>query len=158
MVLDDSLEFAYPFSSSISGESSSSASSPMPTPRTRVSSISELNNANELLNYSVFLKQQKKSFVDAFELTRQHLIESGWCSDHDLNNLQLQQDSQSSQIDTKFLEIEEKLNRDYKMSLFNPIPVKKNGAGRTLSLESHDSPISPSLKVLESRCFSFADV
>lgn len=161
MVLDDSLDLANPFAASISGESSSSASSPipMPTPRTRVSSISELNNANELLNYSAFLKQQKKSFVDAFELTRQHLIESGWCSDHDLNNLQLQQDSQSSQIDTKFLQIEEKLNKDYKMSLFNPIPIKKNrDVGRTLSMDFHDSPISPSLKVLESRCFSFADV
>lgn len=158
MVLDES-ELPNQFAASVSGTSSPSTSSSTPaTARTRVSSISELNSASELLNYSTFLQQQKKSIVDAFELTRRHLIQSGWCSERDLNNLQLQQDSQTSQIDTKLLQIEEKLNKDHKLSMFNAAPMKKNRDVRRTSQESRDPPISPSLKVLESRCFSFADV
>ncbi|ODV77444.1 uncharacterized protein CANTADRAFT_91895 [Suhomyces tanzawaensis NRRL Y-17324] len=120
--------------------------------RDRVSSISELHSAEELIKYSVFLKQQKNSIHEAFEVTKQHLTESGWCSAHDMNNLQLQQDSQLSQLDTKLLQIEQRLNEDFGMSLMNNEPRRRVGPA------VEEMPISPSLKVLESRCFSFVDL
>lgn len=139
--------------------------------RERIESISELNRPEELIDYSNYLNEQKKSTIDAFEITRDRLIKSGWCSDHDLNNLQLQQDSSLCQIDTKILQIEEKLNSAFNLSLLNknvptPANVKRtkstsnaNPISRILlgsSNHSHkDLPISPSLKTLESR-LSFA--
>ncbi|KAK6461421.1 hypothetical protein DFJ63DRAFT_336225 [Scheffersomyces coipomensis] len=135
--------------------------------RGRVNSISELTSSNELFGYADYLKRQKQSITDAFELTKKHLIDSGWCSDHDLNNLQLQQDSSMSQLDTKLLQIEEKLNREFEISLLNDSyneqvrsrtsSMKKKQLAKALQNEK-DLPISPSLKVLESRCFSFADI
>lgn len=44
---------------------------------------------------------------------------SGWCSQYDLHNLQLQQDSSRCQIDTLILRIEERLNRDFDYSMLN---------------------------------------
>ncbi|KAK6205538.1 uncharacterized protein RJT21DRAFT_16607 [Scheffersomyces amazonensis] len=146
--------------------------------RGRVNSISELTQADELINFANYINKQKQSMSDAFDLTRKHLMESGWCSDHDLNNLQLQQDSSMSQLDTKLLQVEEKLNREFSISILHDSnndsnssisstsPKKKlitsrtrlNGSGGAHSPNNNDLPISPSLKVLESRCFSFADI
>lgn len=122
-----------------------------PSSHQRIKSISELTSVGELLDYSSFLHQQRESVVHAFEVTRKRLLESGWCSSHDLQNLQLQQDTSLSQLDTKLLQVEEKLNAEYDVSLFNKPPPEKKAKEREL-------PKSPSLKVLESRCFSFADI
>lgn len=146
-----------------------SSTSIAPYSRQRIESISELNKPEELIDYCNYLNEQKKSTVDAFEITRDRLIKSGWCSDHDLNNLQLQQDSSLCQIDTKILQIEEKLNSSFNLSLWNksvPSNIKRvkstttaNPISRILLESSNQSnkdlPISPSLKTLESR-LSFA--
>lgn len=125
--------------------------------RGRVSSITEMSSSADLINYSTFLLQQKKSFTEAFELAKLHLMQSGWCSEHDLNNLLLQQDTQVAQIDTKLLQIEEKLNRDYGVSLQSKYasvtPTATNL--RVKELAEHRTSASPSLKVLESRCISY---
>lgn len=124
----------------------------------RVSSITEITSSAELINYSAYLTNQKKSVADAFETTTEHLTQSGWCSSHDLNNLQLQQDTQMSQIDTKLLQIEEKLNSDYGISLLNTMTPQSTNTSRRRGL-SEDKSIhaSPSLKVLESRCYSYSE-
>ncbi|KAK6459188.1 uncharacterized protein RJT20DRAFT_124372 [Scheffersomyces xylosifermentans] len=165
----DSLNTKYSNSVSISSRSSSNASDQMVeesdgeqfSGRGRIESISELSNAEDLVSYASFLEKQKQSITDAFELTRKHLTESGWCSDHDLNNLQLQQDSSLCQLDTKLIQIEERLNRQFGVSLLNNKQNSrlrpKNKAQLSLSNEAKEASISPSLKVLESRCFSFTD-
>lgn len=83
-----------------------------------VNSINELLIPQDLFNYSNYLKQSKKNTIEIFELTKKRLMESGWCSQHDLNNLQLQQDQSICLLDTKLLQIEEKLNQ-FDLSLLN---------------------------------------
>ncbi|KAG7663572.1 uncharacterized protein J8A68_002821 [[Candida] subhashii] len=140
-----------------------------------IHSIEELTNIDDLLNYSNFLNQQKSSLDDVFKLAKQRLVDSGWCSEHDLNNLQLQHDSSRCQIDTLLLKIEEKLNREYSISLLgnriisnnNTTPAGKlttpsSSAGsiptsRSIQLDEKSLGISPSLKVLESRCLAFPE-
>ncbi|KAJ9113425.1 hypothetical protein QFC19_000345 [Naganishia cerealis] len=126
--------------------------STMETSHQRIKSISELTTLDELLDYSSFLHQQRDTVVHAFEVAHKRLQESGWCSTHDLQNLQLQQDTSLCQLDTKLLQVEEKLNAEFDTSIFNNKPQQeKKGKEKEL-------PRSPSLKVLESRCFSFADL
>ena len=170
----DSLNTSFSNSLTISTRSSSNASEFIPDAteseslaRHRIESISELSSAQDLISYASFLDKQKKSITDAFELTRLHLIQSGWCSDHDLNNLQLQQDSSLSQLDTKLIQIEERLNREFGVSLLTNVTNSKNknvanssklkSQAQRVVKDSKEMPISPSLKVLESRCFSFTD-
>ncbi|KAG2736620.1 hypothetical protein G9P44_000710 [Scheffersomyces stipitis] len=170
----DSLNTSFSNSLTISTRSSSNASEFIPDAteseslaRHRIESISELSSAQDLISYASFLDKQKKSITDAFELTRSHLIQSGWCSDHDLNNLQLQQDSSLSQLDTKLIQIEERLNREFGVSLLTNVTNSKNknvanssklkSQAQRVVKDSKEMPISPSLKVLESRCFSFTD-
>lgn len=123
--------------------------------RPRITSISEMNHPTELLDFCSYLADQKRSIIDAFEVTRARLVESGWCSDHDLNNLQLQQDLSLCQIDTKLLQAEEKLNSEFQLLALGS-DVKRTPVSR-LGL-SERSELSPSLKVLESRCYSFSDI
>lgn len=122
------------------------------TSHQRIKSISELTTLDELLDYSSFLHQQRDTVVHAFEVAHKRLQESGWCSTHDLQNLQLQQDTSLCQIDTKLLQVEEKLNADFDTSIFNNKPQQEKKE------KEKELPRSPSLKVLESRCFSFADL
>ncbi|KAL6449629.1 hypothetical protein SBY92_004546 [Candida maltosa Xu316] len=135
-----------------------------------VTSVDELVSAEELLNYSHFLIQQRSVLDDVFQKTKERLQASGWCSAHDLNNLQLQQDTSRSQIDTSLLKIEERLNREFSCSVLGNteymIDVAKhkhqqhqqsNTHSKTLSGNDKNSTISPSLKVLESRCISFTN-
>lgn len=119
---------------------------------TRIRSISELTNMDELLDYSSFLHQQRDTVVHAFEVAHKRLQESGWCSTFDLQNLQLQQDTSLSQLDTKLLQVEEKLNTEYDVSILNNKPQQEK------KTRAKEFPRSPSLKVLESRCFSFAEL
>lgn len=137
-----------------------------------VNSIEELITVEDLLNYLQFLIQQRTALDDVFQKTKERLQASGWCSNHDLNNLQLQQDSSRCQIDTSLLKIEERLNREFSCSVLgnstptNPIKSganttthsKHNSITRSLAGDDIREPIvSPSLKVLESRCVSFTE-
>lgn len=144
----------------------------------QVNSVDELITVDDLLNYLQFLIQQRTVLDDVFQKTKEKLQASGWCSEHDLNNLQLQQDSSRCQIDTSLLKIEERLNREFSCSVLGNdhsvggIPVAKRGQKHsnvatpttTHSKQSsmlgdeRESTISPSLKVLESRCISFTDL
>ncbi|CAK7892626.1 hypothetical protein CAAN1_01S10924 [[Candida] anglica] len=125
-------------------------------------SITELSKPSELLDYLMFLKDQKKSVTDAFELTRQRLKDSGWCSEHDLNNLQLQQDSSLCQLETKLLQIKERLDSEFNMSLFNESSQmctnSRRFSERTINSDIEKQALSPSLKTLENRCFSFSEI
>lgn len=123
--------------------------------RPRISSIDEMTRPAELLDYCNYLVDQKRSIIDAFKATRARLAESGWCLDHDLNNLQLQQDLSLCQIDTKLFQAEEKLNSEFQLLALGPDP-KKTVVSRVDLADRAD--LSPSLKVLESRCYSFSDV
>ncbi|CUM65251.1 uncharacterized protein PRCAT00002883001 [Priceomyces carsonii] len=128
----------------------------------KISSIDELKTAKELIRYSSYLKFQRKSMVDAFELTKSRLQGSGWCSEYDLHSLQLQQDSLFCDIDTKLLQTEERLNREFNLSCMGNSKTPKT-SGKSSSRSSStsllcDMPDSPSLKILESRCFSIADL
>ena len=88
-------------------------------PSTQVNSIEEMTTIEDLLQYSNFLASQKQSIDDVFQKTKEKMGASGWCSQYDLHNLQLQQDSSRCQIDTLILRIEERLNRDFDYSMLN---------------------------------------
>lgn len=117
--------------------------------------ISNLRSSDELINYLAFLKKHKQSVDSAYEATKQCLISSGWCSSHDLENLSLQRDSALSQIDTKLLQIEEQLNSRFQLSIFKNSVVTSN-LPSIGDKGPKEASLSPSLKVLESRCLSFA--
>ncbi|KAI5963782.1 uncharacterized protein KGF55_002662 [Candida pseudojiufengensis] len=135
-----------------------------------ITSIEEMKNINDLINYFHFLYNQKQSISKIFEKTKEKLNKSGWCSTTDLNNLQLQQDSQNCQIDSTIAKIEEKLNRDFNYSIINQNNYFTDDDNENEredddeEVEDYDikdefkNTISPSLKVLESRCFSFNDI
>ncbi|CAI5757292.1 unnamed protein product [Candida verbasci] len=116
-------------------------------------SIEELNDIDELINYSSFLRNQKLQLIDIFNKTREKLEKSGWCSQTDFVNLGLQQDSSSCQIDTILLKIENKLNKDFNYSILNN-EVKKEEI--QVQTQTHGF-ISPSLRTLESKCNSFTN-
>lgn len=92
----------------------------------QINNLTDLENSQDLINYSQYLIYQKNHLIDAFNLAEKKLSDSGWCSNHDLNNLHLQQDSSISQIDTKLLQIEEKLNREHNLSLLGNKMEKKS--------------------------------
>lgn len=121
--------------------------------REKIDSIDKLSTSDELIEYSIFLHEHKKLIEDAFDATKDRLSHSGWCSSNDLENLALQRDSSLSQIDTKLLKIEERLNLR-----FNLLVLQNGGLVPVASKKSvpKTPSISPSLKVLESRCLSFA--
>lgn len=117
--------------------------------------ISNLQTSDELIEYLQFLNQHKASVISAYEATKECLSSSGWCSSHDLENLSLQRDSALSQIDTKLLQIEEQLNSRFQLSVLKN-SVHKTYLDPVASQRPREASLSPSLKVLESRCFSFA--
>lgn len=120
--------------------------------------LSQLTTSDELIEYSLYLNQHKKSVVGAYDATRDRLISSGWCSNHDLENLSLQRDSSLSQIDTKLLQIEEKLNLEFQLLMLNnpTLHMHPHGKGFAATTPLREVSLSPSLKVLESRCFAFS--
>ena len=140
-----------------------------------VNSIEEFTNLDDLLDYSNYLQLQKIQMNDIYVKTREKLEASGWCSTYDLDNLKLQQDASDAQIDTMILKIEEKLNRDFDYSMLNNSRnsmrprlmreeksnemMKKRGFSGSGVVPSRveNGFTCPSLKVLESRCFSFTD-
>lgn len=125
-------------------------------------SASETNNLNnlttsgELIEYSLYLNEHKKSVVSAYDATRERLINSGWCSNHDLENLSLQKDSSLSQIDTKLLQIEEKLNLEFQLLMLNNPTLQIDQAKHLVAPSVREASLSPSLKVLESQCYAFS--
>ncbi|KAI5951274.1 hypothetical protein KGF54_004348 [Candida jiufengensis] len=131
--------------------------------------IEEMTNISDLINYSEFLVNQRSAMDKVFGKTKEKLKNSGWCSTTDLHNLQLQQDSSVCQIDSLLLKIEEKLNRDFNYSFLNKNSRFIGGFDNEQNRDDNDNDdnddllddlkdcISPSLKVLESRCFSFTD-
>ncbi|RCK63326.1 hypothetical protein Cantr_09886 [Candida viswanathii] len=143
----------------------------------QINSLDDLITVEDLLNYLQFLIQQRTILDDVFQKTKEKLQASGWCSDHDLHNLQLQQDSSRCQIDTSLLKIEERLNREFSCSVLGndgqgqTVTVAKRNQKVTIATpttshhskqssllgDEKDSTISPSLKVLESRCISFTN-
>lgn len=119
----------------------------------RIDSIEKLSTSDELIEYLLFLHEHKKLIEDAYDVTKDRLSHSGWCSSSDLENLSLQRDSSLSQIDTKLLKIEERLNSRFNLSMLNNASVVPK---ITPNRVSKTPSMSPSLKVLESRCLSFA--
>lgn len=117
--------------------------------------LGKLTTSEELIEYSSYLNEHKKSVVGAYAATQERLIRSGWVSDHDLENLSLQRDSSLSQIDTKLLQIEAKLNLEFQLLMLNN-PTLSTPRGKHLPTNMREMPLSPSLKVLESRCFAFS--
>lgn len=129
------------------------ASSPLPD-----GGLSMLNTSDDLIGYSLYLSEHKKSVETAYDVTKERLSSSGWCSSHDLDNLSLQRDSSLRQIDTKLLQIEEKLNLDFHLSVLNNLPHCNRHAPAKDTALGPDlrASLSPSLKVLESRCMTFS--
>lgn len=119
------------------------------------SGIDNLQTSDDLIEYLIFLNKHKQSVDSAYEATKQCLTSSGWCSSHDLENLSLQRDLVLSQIDTKFLQIEEQLNSRFNLSMFKN-SIQTASLAPPISESPKESSLSPSLKVLESRCLSFA--
>lgn len=122
-----------------------------------VDALTKLNSPEDLIDYLIYLSEHKKLVEDAFTVANSQLTNSGWCSKHDLENLNLQRDVSLSQIDTKLLQIEEKLNSDFNVSMLNNITVQtatKSEFGRK-SIESR-VPLSPSLRVLEKKFHLFS--
>lgn len=121
-----------------------------------VHSVSELSTPSELIDYFMFVKEQKKTVIEAFETTRERLQSSGWCSEHDLNNLQLQQESSLCQLDTKLIQLKDRMDTEFNMSFFSD-ETKESGHAAQVTPKTQKQMSSPSLKVLENRCFSFSE-
>lgn len=116
--------------------------------------LSKLKTPEDLIDYLIYLSEHKKSVEDAFAVAKDRLLSSGWCSRHDFENLNLQRDVSLSQIDTKLLQIEEKLNSEFQVSMLNNIDVQsKQNASKP---ETVREPLSPSLKVLEKKFILFS--
>ncbi|CAN3355478.1 hypothetical protein DICA3_B12002 [Diutina catenulata] len=79
-------------------------------------SVADLATADELLEFSAFLTMQKQSMTTAFAATKAKMTQSGWCTESDLDNIQLQEDSSLCQIDSKLIQIEHRLNREFGIS------------------------------------------
>lgn len=135
--------------------------------------MERLKTSSDLIEYSLYLNEYKRSIEEAFDATKERLQSSGWCSSHDLETLSLQKDSSLSQIDTKLLQIEEKLNSQFNLSMLNNAcnstrqhhpqhheNIQNRRLLKTIDLSrahcrSRENSMTPSLKALESRCFSF---
>ncbi|PSK39504.1 hypothetical protein C7M61_002121 [Candidozyma pseudohaemuli] len=119
----------------------------------RIDSIDKLTTSDELIEYLLFLHEHKKLIESAYAVTKDRLSHLGWCLSSDLENLSLQRDLSLSQIDTKLLKIEERLNLRFNLSMLNNASVQP----KVMLVRASKTPsMSPSLKMLESRCLSFA--
>lgn len=99
----------------------------------KVQKFTDLQNCEDLINYSQYLIYHKNNLIDAFNVAEKKLSESGWCSNHDINNLNLQQDASISQIDTRLLQIEEILNEEFNSSfLGNEVVDKQDYNGKVI--------------------------
>lgn len=119
--------------------------------------LDKLNTPEELIDYLIYLSEHKKSVEEAYAVAKDRLLSSGWCSKHDIENLNLQRDVALSQIDTKILKIEAKLNSEFSVSMLNNIdvlPSTKSNNGRKPEITRE--PLSPSLKVLEKKYLLFS--
>lgn len=85
----------------------------------KISSVSELNGVQELVEYLSFLNELRSLVNEAYKATKDRLIKCGWCSKDDLNNLQFQLDASLLQIDSKILKVEQILNELYNMSIIS---------------------------------------
>ncbi|KAM9887038.1 hypothetical protein OXX69_013469, partial [Metschnikowia pulcherrima] len=112
-----------------------------------------LNTPDDLVEYSNYLSQHKKSVELAYDVSRNRLINSGWCSGHDIENLNLQRDSSLSQIDSKLLQIEEKLNSEFNISYLNNKHMQQMSPRQKCAARV---ALSPSLKDLENKCLYFS--
>ncbi|GEQ71121.1 hypothetical protein JCM33374_g4802 [Metschnikowia sp. JCM 33374] len=112
-----------------------------------------LNTPDDLVEYSIYLSEHKKSVELAYDVSKNRLVSSGWCSGHDIENLNLQRDSSLSQIDSKLLQIEAKLNTDFNISFLNNKNMQQIGARQKCDTKE---TLSPSLKDLESKCLYFS--
>lgn len=119
----------------------------------RIDSIDKLTTSDELIEYLLFLHEHKKLIESAYAVTKDRLSHLGWCLSSDLENLSLQRDLSLSQIDTKLLKIEERLNLRFNLSMLNNASIQP----KVMLVRASKTPsMSPSLKMLESRCLSFA--
>ncbi|CAN3375507.1 hypothetical protein DIURU_003649 [Diutina rugosa] len=82
----------------------------------RARSVADLTTVEELMEYTAYLSGQRRQITDAYDATHQRLSSSGWCTSNDLDNLQIQHESSLCQIDTKLIQIEERLNREFGVS------------------------------------------
>lgn len=120
-------------------------------------SLARLTTLDELIEYLLYLTEHKKLVAYAYAVTKERLSSSGWCLPHDLENLSLQKDQSLSQIYTRLLQIEERLNSDFNLSIFDNTAVKDVQREDEREDERDLALMSPSLKVLESRCLSFGN-
>lgn len=119
--------------------------------------LTKLNTPEDLIDYLIYLSEHKKSVEEAFAVAKDRLLSSGWCSKHDIENLNLQRDVSLSQIDTKILQIEAKLNSEFNVSMLNNINVLSSTKGnKSRKSEDARAPLSPSLKVLEKKYLLFS--
>lgn len=116
--------------------------------------LSKLNTPEDLFNYLIYLIEHKKSVQDAFFVAKERLLSSGWCSKLDIENLNLQRDVSLSQIDTKLLQVEEKLYSEFHLSILNNVNVPVTES--CLNFEPARECMSPSLKSLERKFILFS--
>ncbi|OBA20880.1 hypothetical protein METBIDRAFT_20078, partial [Metschnikowia bicuspidata var. bicuspidata NRRL YB-4993] len=111
-----------------------------------------LSTPEDLMEYLVYLSLHKKSVELAYEVSKNRLVSSGWCSGHDIENLNLQRDSSLSQIDSKLLQIEARLNSEFNMSFLNSKHMQQVSPTQKCAPRA---VMSPSLKDLENKCLYF---
>lgn len=134
---------------------SDSATSPLSP---NASSIHQLSTSDELIEFLMFLNEHKKSVESAFEMAKQRFTSSGWCLNHDIVNLELQRDTSLSLIDTKLLQIEERLNSEFNLLMLNNPCMRLGLTWMASTSESAPVPVavpsSLNLKTLESKCYA----
>lgn len=113
--------------------------------------LSKFNTPEDLIDYLLYLTDHKRSVEGAFTVAEDRLLNSGWCSRHDIENLNLQRDVSLSQIDTKLLQIEEKLNSEFQISMLNNINGYTSAKDDGRRKPGVREPLSPCLRVLEKK-------
>lgn len=64
---------------------------------------------SNLMNYYNHLINERNLINDSYNLTKARLVKSGWCSNDDLNNLNVQKNNQLNQLNGKINEINSRL-------------------------------------------------
>lgn len=77
--------------------------------------VAELVTAEELMEYLAFLVSHRQLMMGAFDATHLRLQKLGWCTDNDLDNIQLQQQLSLEEIDGMLHEIDIRLTHEFGM-------------------------------------------
>lgn len=98
--------------------------------RSRTASVNEAKGVQDIISYLQCLNQEKATIIEAYDTTKERLLNCGWCSEEEVSALQSQKEASLYNIDAKLSEVECALNN-------------KNGSIFEVSTFCQDNIVSP---------------